>query len=335
MFSKVSPSTPAEPPFRRTCFQASIKTSSRHILSASAWNRRPGSSFAFACSVVWNCRTLFDPVRRSSVVTPCSLSTLLSNQGSFPPPALPGLDSNTSPSATLPARPAPRGVPVWRVPRHRQGFPCCLHPPLPCVPPPLPRWNRPVLASLASRPMAAFPVTWTGRLPRRTFRGLLGVHSRCSPHGRWAARGGPSVGVLQTMSLPPSSAPIATGWSDSCRAGFAPAGGWRLTTAHHVGRVSVADRGRQPYRPRRNTRMSVVYRSHDRRVSVRVSVYDRRSLFTATAMTIHVYRCDTRSIQQQGGAARRRKCLKGHAKGANGTTSIIDASGVESYRRRA
>ena len=31
------------------------------------------------------------------------------------------------------------------------------------------------------------------------------------------------------MSLPPSSAPTATGWSDSCRAGFAPAGEWRLS----------------------------------------------------------------------------------------------------------
>ena len=36
------------------------------------------------------------------------------------------------------------------------------------------------------------------------------------------------VGVLQPMSLPPSSAPTATGWSDSCRAGFAPAEEWRL-----------------------------------------------------------------------------------------------------------
>ena len=32
------------------------------------------------------------------------------------------------------------------------------------------------------------------------------------------------------MSLPPSSAPTATGWSDSCRAGFAPAEEWRLVT---------------------------------------------------------------------------------------------------------
>ena len=40
------------------------------------------------------------------------------------------------------------------------------------------------------------------------------------------------VGVLRAISLPPSSAPSATGWSDSCRAGFAPAGEWRLRTAH-------------------------------------------------------------------------------------------------------
>ena len=40
------------------------------------------------------------------------------------------------------------------------------------------------------------------------------------------------IGVLQTMSLPPSSAPTATGWNDSCRAGFAPAEEWRLSTAH-------------------------------------------------------------------------------------------------------
>ena len=34
------------------------------------------------------------------------------NQGSFPPPALPGFLGHTSPSATLTARPAPRGGPV-------------------------------------------------------------------------------------------------------------------------------------------------------------------------------------------------------------------------------
>ena len=37
---------------------------------------------------------------------------LLSTQGPFPPPALPGFPGTTDPSATLTARPAPRGVPV-------------------------------------------------------------------------------------------------------------------------------------------------------------------------------------------------------------------------------
>ena len=41
-----------------------------------------------------------------------------------------------------------------------------------------------------------------------------------------------SVGVLQSMSLPSSTAPAATGWSDGCRAEFAPADEWRLGTAH-------------------------------------------------------------------------------------------------------
>ena len=40
------------------------------------------------------------------------------------------------------------------------------------------------------------------------------------------------------MSLPPSSAPTATGWSDSCRAGFAPAEEWRLVTAPQKTRLS-------------------------------------------------------------------------------------------------
>ena len=44
--------------------------------------------------------------------------------------------------------------------------------------------------------------------------------------------------VLQSKSLPPSTAPIATGWSDCCRAGFAPAEGRRLSTAHRIKRAS-------------------------------------------------------------------------------------------------
>ena len=54
------------------------------------------------------------------------------------------------------------------------------------------------------------------------------------------------VGVLQAMSLPPSSAPTATGWSDSCRAGFAPAEEWRLVTAHWTRRTTCSPLAQYP-----------------------------------------------------------------------------------------
>ena len=70
---------------------------------------------------------------------------------------------------------------------------------------------------------------WLTSTPYRTLTGyplpVSLAHARMVAKPPLAAR---YVGVLQTMSLPPSSAPTATGWSDSCRAGFAPAEEWRL-----------------------------------------------------------------------------------------------------------
>ena len=88
-----------------------------------------------------------------------------------------------SPPPSL-ARPDPRGLSVGACHATSQGFPCCVHSPLSCVLPPLPRRNLSVHASLASRPVSAFPVFVAGRLPHCAFRGLLGVYSRCGPHGR-------------------------------------------------------------------------------------------------------------------------------------------------------
>ena len=45
--------------------------------------------------------------------------------------------------------------------------------------------------SLTSRPVPAFPNVPAGRLPHSRFRGLLSVHSRCGPHGRWITLGDP------------------------------------------------------------------------------------------------------------------------------------------------
>ena len=109
------------------------------------------------------------------------------------------------------------------------------------MPPPIPRRNRSVLASLTSRPLAAFPFLRRGSAsalsvsgPARRLLALWPVWSLSRPRRPFV------IGVLQTMLLPPSSAPTATGWSDSCRAGFAPAEDWHLLTAHR--RITLRDR---------------------------------------------------------------------------------------------
>ena len=51
------------------------------------------------------------------------------------------------------------------------------------------------------------------------YTAFTGVAARMVAKPPLAAR---CAGVLQTMSLPPSSAPTATGWSDSCRADSHP-----------------------------------------------------------------------------------------------------------------
>ena len=130
------------------------------------------------------------------------------------------------------------------MPRHRQGFPCCVQSPLPYMPPPIPRRNRSVLASLTSRPLAAFPFLRQGSAsalsvsgPARRLLALWPVWSLSRPRRPFV------IGVLQTMLLPPSSAPTATGWSDSCRAGFAPAEDSHLLTAHRRITLRVDFRG--------------------------------------------------------------------------------------------
>ena len=165
---------------------------------------------------------------------------------SFPHPSAPeapSLRRHCPASAVLRASPPPcrPGLPLagFRLARarHRQGFPCCHHPPLPCVPPSLPRRSQPVrvarfpaggsLPRYSGGSASAMPVS---RPARRSLR--VAAHMVAKPPK--AAR---SIEVLQPKSLPPPAAPIATGWSDSCRAGFAPAEGQRLSTAHRISRA--------------------------------------------------------------------------------------------------
>ena len=99
------------------------------------------------------------------------------------------------------------------------------------MPSPLPRRSRWVRSSLTSPSMTAFPGCLAGRLPHSTFRGLLSVYSRYGLHTRQAPfRALFTEGFSRFVTS--TTAPIATGWSDSCRAGLTPAGRPCLCTAH-------------------------------------------------------------------------------------------------------
>ncbi len=84
----------------------------------------------------------------------------------------------------------------------------------------------------------AFPVLTPGRLPHHPFRGLLSVHSHYGLHGRQVP-----YKTLYTRGfsrfVTSTAAPVATGRSESCRTGFAPAERQRLCTAHVKNRLML------------------------------------------------------------------------------------------------
>jgi len=66
--------------------------------------------------------------------------------------------------------------------------------------------------------MAAFPEIQAGRLPYHPFRGLLAVHSRYDLLGRQVPCRTPHTEGLSRF-VTSTTAPIAAGWTDSCRGG--------------------------------------------------------------------------------------------------------------------
>ena len=105
----------------------------------------------------------------------------------FPPPALPGFVGTTSLSVTPNGPACPSRASGWQSRAATAGASR-----VPCfssvrVPSPLPRWDRWVRPSFTSPATAAFPVIQAGRLPHRSFRGLLSVHSGYGPQTRQVA----------------------------------------------------------------------------------------------------------------------------------------------------
>ena len=93
---------------------------------------------------------------------PCLLSVPFPAQGPFPRRALPRVSGTTDPSATLPARPAPRGVPVAAC-TAPAGLPVLLRFPSSMHADAItPAENRPVLSSLSSQPVGGLPLMTGG-----------------------------------------------------------------------------------------------------------------------------------------------------------------------------
>src|SRR5260370_40726243 len=86
--------------------------------------------------------------------------------------------------------------------------------------------------SLPGEPVtSAFAGSVAGRLPRQTFRGLLGVHSRYGLPARGAAWTALCIGSFGSI-VTSTAVPIATGWNDSLRVGIAPTEERRRGTWH-------------------------------------------------------------------------------------------------------
>jgi hypothetical protein len=153
------------------------------------------------------------------------------NQGPFPPPALPGFLSTTSPSAT-PPNPAwlSRATGWCLLPSIRRGFPCCIG--LPSV--------RAVATTPAEEPGACFahfpsPVSLP---PVRVESASASRFSRPAQRSL-ALRPAHSQGGKPTLYtrgfsrfVASTTAPVATGRSESCRVGLAPTERPCLSTAH-------------------------------------------------------------------------------------------------------
>ena len=164
----------------------------------------------------------------------CHFPSYVLKQGAFAPPALPGFVTTTPPSAIHGADSIPHGIVVAGLPApHRHGLPLLHGRSLPCVLPPLPRWNRRMHFTLASPTTSAFLVIMASRLPRLTFRGLLSVHSRCGPQGPLTSFEAISRSASAHL-LPPGPPPVLPAGARVGRVGLAPTNQPCLCKAHTI-----------------------------------------------------------------------------------------------------
>ena len=133
----------------------------------------------------------------SPITVTSSWSKTYPKSGSFPPPALPGLDGRTTLSDTR-SKPTPLRRRRGRYPHPEPGLPRLPVLPFPRAVPTTPA-DRTGAHVDAFPVRAAFPATLPGRHPHCAFRGLLRLHSRYGPRDRSAAQGG----LCHEASTPP------------------------------------------------------------------------------------------------------------------------------------
>src|SRR5262249_33562508 len=89
------------------------------------------------------------------------------------------------------------------------------------MPSPFPRRTRCWDVAPLKAAAAAFPYHQQGRLPHQRCRGLRGVHPRYSLPARRVAQTTPYTRGFGSF-VTSTTAPIATGWSNSCQVGLPP-----------------------------------------------------------------------------------------------------------------
>ena len=152
--------------------------------------------------------------------------------GPFPPRALPRFHSTTNLSDSPSGPACPSRASGWVAPTAR-GLPCCVRSPCADMPSPLPRWDRgrDRLAPLLVSHGCGLPRWLAGSAPTLAFsrpaQRSLTLRPACS-RDRLAVLSIEGFGDFVTST----AAPIATGWSESCRVGIAPTEDRRLFTAH-------------------------------------------------------------------------------------------------------
>src|SRR6516164_7881590 len=126
-------------------------------------------------------------------------------------------------SVTLRRPASPSRASGWSSLTTPWGLPCCVR--FPCV--------RAAATTPAQRPGGWFrslnlaqscqpsPKTRSGRPAHRPFRGLLGVHLRCSPHTRAVTVFRDTLSEGFSYFVTSIAAPVASGWSGH-RVGLAP-----------------------------------------------------------------------------------------------------------------